>query len=171
MSWRPPKWFAHGVTLIAMLLGCERVLGQTADDALWVMLFGFETEVNNSQPLSQVSIQRLAQNRWSVAASDVLGTRKNIVEIVSNPNNKCKYSVDVYDENNILQQRNFFDFSKVTDYKAESDFIPGYMGQSTPITNIIISGVGLYTQYNRDQSSGKVIETLMNMLLIDQWSL
>jgi hypothetical protein len=151
-----------GLTTAVLVIAHWPAKAQSAEETLWFILFGFDTEVHKNAPLSRTDIHQLSPNRWSIASSSPLGSFVNEVEILADPNNKCSYSVDVYDEKSTLQQRNFFDLSKVSSYKANSSSLPAPFGEGPSVTNIEMSGNSLYTRYARDPGTGKVVGTTQN---------
>jgi hypothetical protein len=150
------------VLTLAALMTSSPARAQTVEEAIFFMLYGFESGERVSEPLSQVKVDRLSLNRWSVQSSSMLGTFKNEVEIVADKD-KCVYQVRVYDEANVLQQVDVFHFLNVTNYKAGVISMPGGLpgAEGPSIGTIDIYGNGLIDHYYKD-ASGRELQTQQN---------
>lgn len=154
------RWL--GLTSSMFLLFGGPALAQEAEETVWFILFGFDNEVQQNSALSRIFVHRLNNNRWSIKSESALGNFHNEVEIYAMPdgsphsgtqNNKCLFTVNIFDDNGIMQQYDVFNFSNVTDFNVKSDFTPGYLGQGVEVKTIDISGNSLYVQYVKDANS------------------
>ncbi len=156
------------VLTLAPAVTCLPVHAQTVEQAIFFMLYGFESEERVNDPLSQVQVHMLSLNRWSVQSASLRGTFKNDIEIVADKDAagkdvKCTYQVKVFDEAGVLQQVDVFHFLNVSEYKADAISLPGAIpgAEGPSVGSIDIYGSGLIDHYYKD-ANGRELEIQQN---------